>query len=90
MRLSVTLLAAHVAATAMTISFYRIDSAYCILVATNRALAALSLCVGSALLVREVRRGRLRNAIWPAVLVLVTVAEVALVVLGEILLPDSN
>ena len=74
----------------MTLSFYRNDSAYRILVATNRTLVVLSLCVGSALLVREVHRGQLRNAIWPAVLVLLTVAEVALVVIGEILPPDSN
>jgi hypothetical protein len=90
MWLSVTLLAAQVAASVMTLSFYRNDSAYRILVATNRILVVLSLCVGSALIVREVRRGRLRNAIWPTVLVLLTATEVALVVIGEILLPDPN
>jgi hypothetical protein len=47
----------------MTLRFYRIDSLYRVLVFLNQAIIVVSLCVGTILLVHEIRRGRFRNAL---------------------------
>jgi hypothetical protein len=90
MRLSVALLIAHLAVTAMTLTLYRVDWLYRTLVATNRALMVSAFCVGIALFVWEVRCGRLRNAIWPALVVLWVVAWTGLFLLGEMSLSNRN
>ena len=84
------LLLAYIAAVFTALYFYRIESVYQPAVFLNKSLMAVSPCVGLLLLVREIRNGRRRNALWPAILVAVTGGALAVSLLGRILWPDPN
>lgn len=86
-RLSAALLLAHLAAGFVAFRFYRIDRVYNAAVGVNQALIALSLCLGTVLLIREIRKRRYGIALWPAVLLGVVGGKLALLLLGELLLP---
>jgi hypothetical protein len=88
-RLSAALLLAHVAGSFVAIRFYQIDTIYRGAVGFSQALIALSLCLGTVLLIQEIRKSRYRIALWPAVLLCVVGGELALVLLGDVLLPDK-
>ena len=88
--LSGMLLLAYIAAAFTAVRFYQIDSVYRAAVFLNQALTATSLCVGPILVGREIHIGRSRNALCFAILVAVVGGILAIVMLGEILLPDPH
>jgi hypothetical protein len=89
-KVSGALLLAHIVTSFAIFRFYQIDAAYRVLTFVNQALIAVSLCVGAVLVFRETRKGRPGNALWPAILLSAIGGELALLILGDMVLPQSS